>query len=366
MKAFVLTGPSRSEIQDVPDPRAGAGQAVVDVARVGICGTDAEFFTGQMEYLRQGHARYPMVLGHEWCGTVSAVGQGVDQSWLGRRVTGDTMLGCGRCARCRSGRHHVCEDRSEIGVRGAFPGALAEKLIVPATALHPLPDTVDDTAGAMVEPGGNSLRSFDAAGVQPGERLLVIGPGTIGLLVAQFAVAHSVNVHLAGRPGRSLDFARELGIGSASTLEDLPDLPFDAVVDASNADMAPSRAIALVEPGRRVVFVGLAGPEPGGLRDIAPKDVTAVGISVIGGLGGHDPAWFARSIRDLSSRRSWSAPDARHTHRWPRGRACSQIQVDPGSALNRRRMNDLDGTVAGDSARCRQGHTGWRGARPGW
>ena len=285
MKAFVLTGPSRSEIQDVPDPRAGAGQAVVDVARVGICGTDAEFFTGQMEYLRQGHARYPMVLGHEWCGTVSAVGQGVDESWLGRRVTGDTMLGCGRCARCRSGRHHVCEDRSEIGIRGAFPGALAEKLIVPATALHPLPDTVDDTAGAMVEPGGNSLRSFNAAGVEPGERLLVIGPGTIGLLVAQFAVAHSVNVHLAGRPGRSLDFARELGIGSASTLADLPDLPFDAVVDASNADMVPSRAVALVEPGRRVVFVGLAGnPSLVDSRDIALKDVTAVGI--LGGSAG--------------------------------------------------------------------------------
>jgi threonine dehydrogenase-like Zn-dependent dehydrogenase len=142
------------------------------------------------------------------------------------------------------------------------------------------------------------LRSFNAAGVEPGERLLVIGPGTIGLLVAQFAVAHSVHVHLAGRPGRSLDFARELGIGSGSTLEDLPDLPFDAVVDASNADMVPSRAIALVEPGRRVVFVGLAGnPSLVDSRDIALKDVTAVGIlGASAGLAGTIEAYGSGAV----------------------------------------------------------------------
>src|SRR5215510_12134284 len=99
MKAFVVTGPRRAEVQDVDAPVAGPGQVVVDVERVGVCGTDVEFYTGEMAYLHQGHARYPMRLGHEWSGTVAAVGEGVDASWLGRRVTGDTMLGCGRCPR---------------------------------------------------------------------------------------------------------------------------------------------------------------------------------------------------------------------------------------------------------------------------
>lgn len=159
MRAFVVTGPRRFSVEDVEPPVAAAGQVVVDVERAGVCGTDVEFFTGEMAYLHQGHAEYPMRLGHEWCGTVSAVGDGVDEAWIGRRATGDTMLGCGRCRRCLNGLQHVCEDRFEIGIRGGWPGALAERLVVPATALHALPDTVDATAGALVEPGGNALRA---------------------------------------------------------------------------------------------------------------------------------------------------------------------------------------------------------------
>ena len=163
MRAFVVTAPGEGAVQEVADPVAGAGQVVVDIHRAGVCGTDAEFWTGHMAYLRSGHARYPVRLGHEWCGTVSAAGPGVDESWLGRRVTGDTMIGCGNCRRCRSGRHNVCADRFEIGIRGGFPGALADQLAVPVTALLALPAGVDDAAGAMVEPGGNALRCARAA-----------------------------------------------------------------------------------------------------------------------------------------------------------------------------------------------------------
>src|SRR5215472_3262905 len=131
MRAFVLTSPRRCEVAEVENPRPSPGQVVVDIERAGVCGTDVEFFTGEMAYLHQGHARYPLRLGHEWCGTVTSTGPGVDAGWLGRRVTGDTMLGCGRCRRCRRGQHHVCEDRTELGIRGGRPGALAEQLAVP-------------------------------------------------------------------------------------------------------------------------------------------------------------------------------------------------------------------------------------------
>ena len=173
MRAFVVTGPHRSEVRDVEDPAPAPGQVVVDIDRVGVCGTDVELYTGEMAYLHQGHAAYPIRLGHEWSGTVSAVGDGVDPGWMGRRTTGDTMLGCGRCDRCRSGRPHVCDDRYEVGIRRGFPGALAERMAMPVTALNPLPDAVDDVAGAMVEPGGSALRSVWAAGPAAGGA----GPG---------------------------------------------------------------------------------------------------------------------------------------------------------------------------------------------
>lgn len=208
MRAFVVTGPRESAVLDVEPPTAGAGQVVVDVHRAGVCGTDVEFFTGGMAYLQQGHASYPLRPGHEWCGAVASVGEGVDQKWLGRRVTGDTMLGCGSCYRCLDGRQHLCELRYEIGVRGGWPGALAEQLLVPVTALSPLPDSVDDIAGAMVEPGGNALRSVLGARLSPGRRVLILGPGTIGLLCVQFALATGAEVHVAGRSARNLGLAR--------------------------------------------------------------------------------------------------------------------------------------------------------------
>lgn len=279
MRAFVVTGPGAGAVEDVPDPAAGPGEVVVDIHRVGVCGTDVEFWSGEMAYLHQGQAAYPLRLGHEWCGVVSALGAGVDTGWLGRRVTGDTMLGCGRCDRCRSRHHNVCEDRVEIGIRGGFPGALAERLALPASALLALPENVDDAAGAMVEPGGNALRSVQAAALSTGDRLLVLGTGTMGLLGAQFARACGAEVHLMGRSRGSIEFAATLGFAGTWQRAELPALRWDAVIDASNAAELPALALELVEPGKRIVYLGIAGtPSLIDTRAMALKDVTAVGI----------------------------------------------------------------------------------------
>ena len=284
MRAFVITGPGQGGVQEVGEPIAKDGQVVVEVERAGVCGTDVEFFSGEMSYLHTGQAEYPIRIGHEWCGTVTGLGPGVDPSWLGRRVTGDTMLGCGHCQRCLAGRQHLCAERFEIGIRNGWPGALAERLPVPEKALLPLPDAVDATLGALVEPGGNALRAVRAANLAPGERLLVLGPGTIGLLAALIARAQDAEVHLLGQ---SVRFARSLGL-TAWTAADLPALRWDAVIDASNAAELPGLAAELVEPGRRVVYIGLAGrPSLVDSRQLVLKDVTAVGIlSASGGLAG--------------------------------------------------------------------------------
>jgi threonine dehydrogenase-like Zn-dependent dehydrogenase len=279
VRAFVLTGPRRYAVEEVAAPVAVPGEAVVAVERVGVCGTDVEFFTGEMAYLHQGHSSYPLRLGHEWCGRVITVGEGVDPAWVGRRVMGDTMIGDGTCTRCRRGHQHVCEHRQEVGIRDGRPGALAEQVAVPVSSLHPLPDEVDAVLGALVEPGGNALRAAKATGAGPGDRVLVLGPGTIGLLVAMFVRQAGAEVHLLGSTEESLRYARDLGFAHVWGSGGPPDLPFDAVVDASNAAHLPALALDVVEPAGRVVYIGLAGtPSHVDTRDLVLKDVTAVGI----------------------------------------------------------------------------------------
>ena len=296
MRAFVITGPGQGAVQDVDPPSPAPGQVVVDIERAGVCGTDMEFFTGHMAYLRTGEARYPVRIGHEWCGVVARSGDEASAAWVGQRVIGDTMLGCGRCRRCLGGRQHLCAERFEIGVRGGWPGALAEQLLVPASALYALPAGIGPVTGALVEPGGNALRAVRAALAGPAQtgtaqtgtaqRLLVMGPGTIGLLAAQIARSLGAEVHLLGRDEPSLRFARDLGLGHTWLRDTLPGLPFDAVLDASTAAGLPSLAAEIVEPGGRVAYIGLsAEPSPLDTRTLVLKDITATGVlSASGGL----------------------------------------------------------------------------------
>jgi threonine dehydrogenase-like Zn-dependent dehydrogenase len=297
MKAFVITAPGIGSVADVAPPVAEPGEVVVDVQRAGVCGTDAELFSGDQPYLRDGRTSYPVRIGHEWMGTVGAVGAGVSRRWIGRRVTGDTMLGCRDCRRCRGGYQHTCEFRAELGILGR-PGALAEQVAIPEVALHELPDRVDDVQGALVGPGGGALRAVRAAALRPGDRVLILGPGTIGVLAAMFARAAGAEVHLMGRHDRSLPFASGLGFDGVWTADTLPDLPWDGIIDASNAERLPAQAVRLVEPGRRVVYIGLATtPSLIDSRELVLKDITAVGIlGASAGLSGAIEAYARGSV----------------------------------------------------------------------
>jgi 2-desacetyl-2-hydroxyethyl bacteriochlorophyllide A dehydrogenase len=280
MRALVIYGPRRAEIQEVEEPHPDRAEVVVAVERVGVCGTDCEFYDGTMSYLESGEAQYPLRIGHEWCGVVREIGAGVDSSWLGRRVVADTHLGCGKCNPCKSGRQHLCPDRYEIGIRRGWPGALAETLLVPARFLCELPDVLDPAVGALIEPGANALRAVRAAAANSGSRLLIVGPGTIGLLAAMFAAALGCEVSLLGLPGRSTDFARRLSVANVVTYEELSEQRgFDAVIDASFGADVPARALELVEPGGPVVLLGLAGiPSIVDSRVITLRELTVRGL----------------------------------------------------------------------------------------
>ncbi len=279
MKAFVITSPQVGSVIEVPEPQVGDHDLLVEIERVGICGTDVEFFNGDMAYLASGHAKYPLQLGHEWCGRVIEIGSKVAPHWRGKFITGDTMLGCQQCDRCTTGYQHLCHDRDEVGIRNGYPGALAQRLIIPEFAAHELPDDLDPALGAMVEPTGNALRSVDATKLKAGERLLIFGPGTIGLLCALIAKSRGIEVHLVGVEETSLTFARQFGFAGVHHIDAIPQIPIHAVIDATYNNEIPALALELLEPGRTVVYIGIAGiPSMIDSRTLVLKDLTAVGI----------------------------------------------------------------------------------------
>ena len=300
MRALVVTAPRQAAVLEVEDPVASPGELLVEVERVGICGTDVELYTGEMAYHDQGVTHFPLQLGHEWTGRVVAVGTPEDESWLGRRVTGDTMLGCGHCDYCLSGHHHVCPDRFEVGIRDGWPGALTERVLIPTRYAYAIPESVSLAAAALVEPGGNSLRAARAASIEPGHRVLVLGSGTIGLLAALFARAEGAEVHIAGVREGSLELARSLGVHSTLRLDEIGDREneYDSVIEATSVETMPSLAVRLAKPAGRVVYIGLSStPSLVDSRHIALKDITAVGIlSASPGLAGAIQSFAAGAV----------------------------------------------------------------------
>ena len=279
MRAFVVTAPNTAHIQEVAAPVAKAGQVVVKIARVGICGTDVEFFNGSMPYLHDGQAKYPIRIGHEFTGTVVRLGPGVDQSWMGKRVVGDVMMGCGKCSRFTEGRQHTCQDRFEIGIRNGFDGALAEEMSIETRFLLELPNEIDETLGALVEPGANAWRVANAAMAAPGKRILIFGTGTIGLMSAQFCMAMGAEVHLIGVDPKQFPLALEVGAKSVNT--DVQPIAggYHVVVDCTFDPSIPAKAVESVEPGGRVVLIGVDDHAANiNSRLLVFRDITVVGI----------------------------------------------------------------------------------------
>lgn len=281
MRAVVVQGVGTVRVEDVPAPVPEAGELVVRVERAGVCGTDLEFVRGTQPYLHTGGATLPLRIGHEWAGIVDRVGPGVDSSWIGKRVTADTMLGCQRCGTCQAGRQHLCLYRSEIGVLGGRPGALAEQIAVPAFAVRALPEGMSATAGALVEPGSLAYRCVMATGVKAANELVVLGAGTIGLLCLALASASGASTHMVARSARWENHARKFGavrVWGETSAHELKGR-FDAAISASPDASYPALAQQLVRPGGTVVLAGIsAAPSPVEANDLVVRDITIKGL----------------------------------------------------------------------------------------
>ncbi len=208
MKAIVKRSPEPGlEVRDVERPRPAQDEVLIRVRRAGICGTDLHIH--EWDRWSRNRVRPPLVLGHEFMGEVAETGSLVTSVEAGQRVSAEGHLVCGHCEPCRTGDAHVCRDTAILGIDR--DGAFAEYVVVPATNLIPLPDTVEDDHAAVFDPLGNAFHTVLHTDVS-GRSVAVVGCGPIGLFAVGIARAAGARSVLAVEPAPDrLRIAGEMG-----------------------------------------------------------------------------------------------------------------------------------------------------------
>ena len=262
MRAAVYYGPGDIRVQDVPEPRDPAeGEVVLRVRRAAICGTDSSEWAHGPNLTAP-----PVTLGHEFVGSVVALGSGVASLAIGDRVVSGAGISCGRCEWCRVGRTNLCADYRTLGLD--VNGGLAEFVLTPAAICKPVPDGCGDNAAAMAQPLAVALHALRRTHVAAGQSCAVIGVGGIGSFVVAAAAAKGVAPLIAvDIDEHRLESARQLGAdavidareGDVATLirEATDGEGAHVVVEASGAPQAPANAIAAARRGGRVLILGL-------------------------------------------------------------------------------------------------------------
>lgn len=277
MKAAVIDV-GRVTVESIADPTPGPREVIVAVAACGICGTDLHIADGEFP-----PTPYPIIPGHEFAGRIVARGAGVPGDWPeGARVAVDPSLFCGHCPVCRTGRGNLCANWNAIG--DTVNGAFAEYVAVPAVNAYRIPDSVDDAQGALIEPLSCAVHGLRRLGPVLGQDVLLIGAGTMGLLLLQLlndAGARSVSV--VDRKAARLAVAK--AVGAASVADDVPALDhgtFGVAVDATGVPAAIEAAFAALERGGRLLVFGVASADAS--VSLSPFRIYNDEITVLGSM----------------------------------------------------------------------------------
>jgi threonine dehydrogenase-like Zn-dependent dehydrogenase len=298
MKALVYTKPLEVTYRDEPDPAVPAGEALVRIDAVGICGSDMHGYHGH-----DPRRVPPLVLGHEAAGEVIA-GHGT-----GRRVVLNPLVTCGRCDYCRGGRANLCPDRKLIGMNRQ--GAFAELIAMPEANLLDAPSGMSATSAAVTEPAATALHAMHLglrALARPlsEARVLVLGGGSVGLLSALWAQAMGGRRVLAGETNAlRRSSVTHAGIEAYDPAGRQPDAnEFDLVIDAVGAGATRNAAIRAVRPGGVIVHIGLMDSTgEADWRKITLQEVTVIGTYTYTAV---DLAASAMALRDgLLGRLAW-------------------------------------------------------------
>lgn len=288
--AVVIEAPGEHRLTEHTPRAPEAGEALVRVHAVGICGSDREVYQGNRP---EGYVRYPLTPGHEWSGTVQAVGAGVPSGLVGRKVVGEGFRNCQVCDRCHAGETTLCgAGYEETGF--TQPGAMAGTLTLPARLLHVLPDDCDLTAAALLEPAACIAAAAIKANALPGERVAVVGTGTLGMFAVQFLRAGSPGELLVVGTRRDREaLSRQYGAtGFRTKDQELPD-DFDVVIETAGSADAAQVSAGLLRRGGRLVLTGIPAP---GAQGLDPTDLVVRQLEVHTVFGAPPDAW-AHTVR---------------------------------------------------------------------
>lgn len=275
MLAVVVPHPGSFTLQEVPEPQVSPGQVLVRVRSTTICATDLKVFAGTFPGVR-----YPHIPGHEWGGEVVQVGEGVSGLSPGDKVGIEVHVGCGTCARCNEGLYNLCEnyghpERGHAHIGFTVPGGLAECCAVPGRAAYRLPEGLDFDHGAFTDTVGIVLWAFErAGGVWAGERVVVLGPGALGLIavqVARLGGAREIIAVGAAQDRHRLELAKQMGADHTVNIEQVGDpvqvikeltarKGADLVIEFAGSAEAGRLAIEVARRGGRVVLGGATSP----------------------------------------------------------------------------------------------------------
>jgi threonine dehydrogenase-like Zn-dependent dehydrogenase len=251
VKALVWLAPEQMAVEEKPEPKPQPGEVIVRTEAAGICGSEVEGYLGMMP-----NRMPPLVMGHEFAGTVEAVGEGVDAKWLGRRAAINPIVGCWKCQYCLSARRNLCPDRKLIGV--AMPGGFASYVAVSERCLLDMPIRMDARLGALVEPLANGVHAMRKGWPEGATTAVVIGAGTIGLACMQAALLQrAAKVTVVELHPKRREHALRLGaheaVGDAKRLSGT----VDVVVDAAGTQATRLLALDLLNPGGSAIFIGM-------------------------------------------------------------------------------------------------------------
>ena len=276
MRASVMTGVRTLQIEERPVPSPAPHQVLVEVAAVGVCGSD-------VHYYRHGRigdfvVEEPMILGHELSGRIVAVGDDVDESRVGQRVAVEPQFPCRRCTQCMAGRYNLCP-HMKFYATPPVDGAFCRYVVIDAEMAHPVPDSMSDAAAALLEPLSVAITTMRKAKVAPGTSVLIAGAGPIGVICAQAARAFGasrivVTDLVASRREKVLQFGATEVLDP--TVDDVAAIdPVDAFVDATGVPAAVISGIKAVGPAGHVVLVGMGADEyPLPVSHIANLEIT--------------------------------------------------------------------------------------------
>lgn len=266
MKAAVFYGKHDVRIETVPVPAVKADEVLVQVAFCGICGTDVHIFGGDKGCA---DVHPPKVLGHEFAGTVVAVGAQVTGRKVGDRVDVDPNVLCDACANCLSGKGHFCRHMTGIGTM--TDGGFAEYVAVPAKQTHLVSEQTSLLAAAMTEPLACCLHGMDMCEIKPGDRVLIIGAGMIGLLMLQLARLSGAAFAAVSEPAAAKrDSANALGADLCLDPTAVPAeeferqcraYDFNCVIECAGLPKTIEQAVRVAGNKATVMMFGLTSPD---------------------------------------------------------------------------------------------------------